>query len=241
MLDRNISCGNRCRQGDVHRTSRNRRGAFEIEHHAITCDLKRHFDRQRDIGNPVIVEEIRGLPSPVRQAVQLGAHEGFGPVRQSIQRGPDRVGPILRQQVIHALHTQIQRAQLAVQITLGRLRQAGVPQKDVDDVLLDHPCPCQLDWGQHEGFLEGFGRGRVVVARHRPTDIVPVANTGEIAKHFAVMVVGPHKTHVRQVCAAHMRIIEDVDIAILQIAIGRGLVDHGLHGERHHAHENRQA
>ena len=41
--------------------------------------------------------------------------------------------------------------------------------------------------------------------------------------------------------AAVVRIVEEIGVARLEPAVARDLVDHGLHGERHRADEDRQA
>jgi hypothetical protein len=136
VLDRDIGRGDRRRQGDVDRPRRHRRRAREIEDHPVARDLQRHADRQGGVGDPVIVEEILGLPSPVRQVGQLRPHQRLGPVLQRVERGAHGLRPVFIEQRVKALHPQVERAQLPVQVPHRRLRQAGVAHQDVDDVLL---------------------------------------------------------------------------------------------------------
>ena len=170
--------------------------------------------------------------------MQLRLHQHGGAVAERAKRGLHRVAAIFIQQRIHPFHAQVQRAQLAVEIALCRLRQAGVAQQDIGDVLVDLTPARKPHGRQHEGLGKGIGGGGVVVARHRAAHIVPMAHAGQPAKQFAIAEIGAHQPHVRQVRAAQMRVVEDENIAVLRGVAE--LVDHGLYREGHDAHKDRQ-
>jgi hypothetical protein len=69
---------------------------------------------------------------------------------------------------------------------------------------------------------------------------VPVADRGEVTKQSPIAEIGTDQPHVRQVGAADMRIIEDEDVAVVQIAIGSGFFNHRLDRKGHHTDKNRK-
>ncbi len=231
MFDRDIGRRHRRGERDIDRPCTAVCRAGEIQQHLIALDLERDLDRQRRIGDAVVIEKILCLPASIWQVCQLCPHQGLGAVLQRIQRRAHSVGTVFRQQLVQTFLAQIKRAELAVQIALGRLRQAGVAHQDVDNVGLDLARFGKTHRGQDEGFLEGVGCGGVVVARHRAAHIMPMPDRGEIAKQFAVVKIGAHQPHVGQVRAAQMGIVEDIDVAVFQIAILGRFVDHRLHGK----------
>ena len=121
------------------------------------------------------------------------------------------------------------------------MRKPGVAHQDVDDVLLQDPLPGNPDRRQNEGFLKRFGGRRIVVSGHRAADVMPMADGCEVAEQLAISEIGPHQPHVAQMRSAHVGVIEDIDVAVGQVAVSRGLFDDGLHREAHDADEDWQA
>ena len=103
------------------------------------------------------------------------------------------------------------------------------------------PRAHELHGRNAEAFLEALGRLGVEVARHVAADIEPVADRGEPREHFAVAHQRAHEPHVVQVRAAVIRIVEQIGVARIEVAVARDLVDHRLDGECHRADEDRQA
>jgi len=161
-------------------------------------------------------------------------------VSKRIKRRAHRHRAVFVQEFIHAPDTEIQRTELAIQIAPCGLGQARVAQENVNDVLVDHACARQPDRRQHECFLKDFRRCRIVVARHRSADVMPMADRGEITKKLTIPEIGPDEAHVGKMRATDMGIIENEDVTVGQIPICGSLFYHSLDRERHHADENRQ-
>ncbi len=68
-----------------------------------------------------------------------------------------------------------------------------------------------------------------------------MADGGEETEHLAVPEHGLDQPEVGKVGAAVIRIVEDPDVALVDAALLRGLVDDRLHGKGHDADEDRQA
>jgi hypothetical protein len=62
----------------------------------------------------------------------------------------------------------------------------------------------------------------------------------EETEQFAAAEERPHQLEVGEMGAALVRIVENIDVAVGEIAVARGLLDHRLDRERHHADEDRQ-
>ena len=87
-------------------------------------------------------------------------------------------------------------------------------------------------------FLKTLGGCRVVISGHIAANIMPVANGCEVTEYFAVAEHRPDKLEVRQVCAALIGIIENIDIAIHGQVVA-GQFDDMAHGKGHDPDKNR--
>ena len=135
---------------------------------------------------------------------------------------------------------QIQRAQLAVQVTPVGVRHAGVGGQDVEQVLAHDPGGDQLHGRDAHALLEAFGGARVVAAGHVAADVEPVPGRCHPAKQGAVAEHGAHQPEVVQMRAARVRVVEQIRVARGQAAVARDLLDHGPDGKRHGADEDGQ-
>ena len=241
MLERDVAAGDRGRARDVERPLARRRGAREVEPHAVAADRQVERDAQRLVGDAVIVEEIVVRIGAVRQRGDVGAHQRLGARRERLERGGDRVVAVFVEQRVHALLAEVERVELAVEVAPVRLRHARIGGEDVDDVLLHDAAADQLHRRHAKAFLEALGRLGVEVARHVAADVEPVADRGEPGEHLAAAHDRAHQAEVVEMRAAVVGVVEQIGVARLQPAVARDLVDHGLDRERHGADEDRQA
>ena len=88
-------------------------------------------------------------------------------------------------------------------------------------------------------FLKALGGCRIIIAGHIAPDIVPVPDRCQITKDPAVTKDRAHQLEIRQVCAAFIRVIEDIDIAIFGRVVACQ-IDHIAHSKGHHPDKHRQ-
>ena len=127
---------------------------------------------------------------------------------------------------------------MRLEVPVGGLREAGGGEDDVDDVLAEGAGGVEADGGDEDGFLEVFGGGRVVVARHGAAEVMPVTDAAEPAEDLVAADVGADEADVGQVGPAEVGVVEDEHVAVRGVG---ELVDDGLGGERHDADEDGKA
>ena len=169
-----------------------------------------------------------GLHLQMCTGPQFGKHSGDGVITIFIQQ---RGQPAM---------AQIQRTHLRVQITIDRQRQTGIGAQDRQDIILPHTGTEQLDRRDMHPFLKALGGCRVVISGHIAANIMPVANGCEVTEYLSVAEHRADKLEVRQVCAALIGIIENIDIAIHGRVVA-GQFDDMAHGKGHDPDKDRQA
>jgi hypothetical protein len=115
---------------------------------------------------------------------------------------------------------------------------ADIAEDDGEDLLVHRPLLEELHGRQAQALLLDFGGAGREAARHHAADIRPVAGIGQPRKQRAAIEERLHEAHVHQVRAAEIGVVDDVDVARLQVL---GAVDHGLGAELHRADEDRQS
>jgi hypothetical protein len=148
---------------------------------------------------------------------------------------------ILIEQRHEAPFAEIERVELAVEVTPVRGPGPRIRRHDVDDVLVQSSRADQLHRRQPHAFLIAFGRLRIVAAGHVATDVEPMSDRGQPTEHAAVAVDRPHQPKIVEMRAAVIGIVEDISVAGSKTAVACHLVDHRLHREGHGADEDRQA
>ncbi len=139
------------------------------------------------------------------------------------------------------LFAKPERVELAVEIAPVRQRHARIGGKNIDNVLLEHAAADELDRRHAKAFLKTFSRLGVVIAGHVAADIEPVPDRGEPGEHLAAAHHRTHQAEIVEMRAAVVRIVEQISVALGEVAVVRDLVDHRLDRKRHGADENRQA
>ena len=76
------------------------------------------------------------------------------------------------------------------------MRQPGIAQQDIDNVLLNFALSGEFDRRQDERLLKCLCCGWVVVAGHRAANVVPMSYTGEVAEELSIPEIGAHEAHV---------------------------------------------
>ena len=142
---------------------------------------------------------------------------------------------------MQAALTEVERVDLAVEIAPVRLRHAGVRGKDVDDVLLDDAGADELHRRDADALLKALRRLWIVIPRDIAADVEPVPDRGNPGEDPPAAHQGTHQAEIVEVRAAVVRVVEEIGVAGIEIAVARDLVDHGLDREGHGADEDRQA
>ena len=241
MFNRHIDRGDGGGPRDIDRPGAGRRGARKVEGQAVAGDGQVEGDFQRRVDDAVIVEEILDAVGAVGQVGDMGAHQLAGAGLELAKRAGDGVGAEFAEQRRQPAGAKVEGVDLAVQIADQARRQARIGGHDVDNVLAQRAADAEFDRRDQHAFLEALGGHRVVIARHIAADVMPMADRGEIAKHLAVMEIGADQFEIRQMGAALVRVVEDVDVAGRQIAVAGRLVDHHFDRRGHRPDENRQA
>ena len=136
---------------------------------------------------------------------------------------------------------EAERVELAVEVAPVRQRHARIGGEDIDNVLLQYAAADDLDRRHAKAFLKTFRRLGVEIAGHVAADIEPVADRGEPGEYLAAAHHRTHQTEVVEVGAAVVGIVEQISVALREMAVLAHLVDHRLDRERHRADEDRQA
>ena len=215
-------------------------GAREIERHRLARDREVERDAQRHVGDAVVVEEIIGAPGAVGKRAQIAAHL---PRRAGAQLGERRahrrLAPFVEQRG-KPPRAEVERVDLALQVAIGAQRLAAVRLDDGENVVAELAARVKLHRRNQHAFLMALGRDWIVVARHVAADVVIMGDRGEETEQIAVAEERPHQLEVGEMRAALVWIVENVDVAVGEIAVARGFLDHRLDGERHHPDEYRQ-
>ena len=240
VLERDVAASHRSGARDVERTLAGRRRTREVETQPVALDGEIERDRQRKIGDAVVVEKIIIAVGTVRKRGDIGAHQRFRPRGQRGERRRDRVVAVLVEQRVQAPLSQIERVELPVEVAPVRLRGAGVCRKNVNDVMLQNAGAEELYRRDTKTFLEAFGRLGVEVAGHVAADVEPVSDGGKPGEDVSAAHERTHQPEVVEVRPTLIRIIEQIGVAGNDTVV-RDLVDHRLDRKRHRADEDRQS
>ena len=167
----------------------------------------------------------------------MGAHAAFRALLQRLDGGVDRGLAVLVEELGQPPLAHGERADLGADVADALLRHADVGEHDLQDVVVELAAPVQLDRRQPQPLLLDLGRLRGEAARHHAAGIGPVAGVGEAGPEPALVEERPHHLDVHQVGAAEVGVVDQHDVAGLQVV---ARLDHGLRGRLHDAEEDRQ-
>ena len=237
-LDRVVHGGARDVVRGVDRAARLRRRPREVERRLVAADLHAHPDRQRSVVDAVVVEPVLAGPHAVGQRAEGRAHRGFGGRVQRLEAGRQRVRAVALDQLAEPARRHVVGRELREQIAPALVAAAQIREDEVDLLLVRPVGREQADRRDAHALLIRLGGPRHVGAGDGAADVRPVRQVDGEGHEAPAGEDRPDGLHVGQMVAAHLGQVEEPDVAIAQ-APGRDALEKLLHGERHHAHVDR--
>ena len=233
----------RGRQHAVHRAGAGFRGAGKIERQRPALLLDGERDGEGLVHHPIGIDEGFRAVGSVRYGGDLGAHLLGGAAAQLADRLAHRFVSVTVQDFRQSLAPDQQGGGLGLDVADALVGDTDVGRDDGEDFRVEDALLEQFYRRQAQAFLL-YRRGRGgKAARHRATDIGPMAGVGKPAEDFSLPVDRHEEAHVHQVRAAEIGIVDDIDVALLrrQAASVADHLDDGAGGILHDADEDRQA
>ena len=136
-----------------------------------------------------------------------------------------------------------ERGGLRLDVADALVGDADVGQDDRQDLLVHLALLEEFHRRQAQSFLLDLRRAGREAARHHAADVGPVAGVGEPGEHLALVEERLHEPHVHQMRAAEIGIVDDEDVARIDLAgiVALHALDHRPGRELHGADEHRQA
>ena len=121
------------------------------------ADRHVEHDLERLVHDAVAVDEARRSVGPVRDAVDVGAHQPLGARLELGDRGIDGFDAVAVEQWVSRRSPTVS-APSCARMSPIRSRHTDVGQHDVDDVLANLAAPDELDRRQAQPLLQDLGR-----------------------------------------------------------------------------------
>ncbi len=197
-------------------------------------------DAQRFVADAVVVHVVGVLVNAVGYLVQVGAHLGLGTVFQFGDAGPDGVGSVAIQELAQAALTDFEGGQVGLDVAAPFAGHADVGEDEFQEVFVEDAFAKQLDRRDAQSLLVDLGGAGGEAAGDHAADVRPVAAVGEEDEQLAVVEEGLHHADVHQVGSAGVGIVDEEEVALVDVVAVDGAQD-GLGGELHYADEEGQA
>jgi hypothetical protein len=222
-------------------SGRARAGHVEGESVALLGHL--HPDGERLVDHAVAVDLRRALVHTVGNIGDLGAHLAFGAMAHLGDRLVHHLGAVAIDQCGQPHLAGRQRGGLRLDVADALVGNADVGHDDRQDLLVHLALLPELHRRQAKTFLLDLGGAGGKAARHHAADIRPVACVGEPGEDLALVEERLHEAHIHQMRAAQIGIVDDEDVAWIDLAgiVGFHTLDDRPGRKLHGADENRQS
>ena len=227
----------------VHRPAAGRARACHVEGERLALLRDFHPDRQRLVDHAVAVDLRGSLVDAIGDAGDLGPHLALGAVAHFGDRRPYDVGAITVDQGGQPHFAGREGGGLGLDVANALVGDADVAEDDREDLLVHLALLEELHRRQAQAFLLHLcGAGRKTTWHHA-ADVGPVAGVGEPGEDLALVEEGFDEPHIHQMSATEVGIVDDEDIARLQLSCIVALhpVDNGTGRKLHRADEDRQS
>ena len=242
MLHREIDGAARRGDHGIHRPAARRRGAGEVEFQVAGRGARHlHADVQRLVHHAVGIHDGVAVIAAFRNAGNLRAHLLRGAAAQFGDRFLDHRGAVAVEQRREALLADRERGRLRLDVADALVGDADVRQDDGEDFLVHHALLVELHRRQPQAFLLHLGGvGRKAAGDHA-AQVRPVAGIGEPAPVLAAVEERFYETHVHQVRAAEVGVVDDEQVVGLERDVPVAhVLDHRARAELHRADKHRQ-
>ena len=237
VADREVNRGLGGRRHAVHRPQAGRAGVRHVEIKFGAVHAHPHVDGERLVHHAVGIDRGEAAIAAVRDGLDLGPHLAGGTLPHFSDDVFHQGLAVLVEKCRHPPGAHQQRRRLGLDVADALLGHADVGEDDRKDLLVDPPLLVELDRREAQALLHHLGGARREAARHHASGVRPVAGVRQPGEVRALVEEGQRETHVHQVGAAEVRVVDREDVALAHRGPGG---DQVLGRELHGADEDRQ-